>query len=111
MTYFNKPVGQDMKKKSSDKFMATQGHYFSLSTIGIITPEKGDLALFKFDDTVIADSNSVSISAEVVKDPFYAVKGRFAIDNPFLMVELSAKSFKFIQLFYMTDTRGKSQFS
>jgi hypothetical protein len=53
---------------------------------------------------VIADGDSVGISAEVLKDPLGAIEGRFAIDNPILMIELASESLKVLGRFEMADT-------
>ncbi len=58
---------------------------------------------------MIADGYPVSISAEVAKDSLNTVKGRFAIDDPLLMVELSTESFESMRCAEMTDTTWKSQ--
>jgi hypothetical protein len=50
---------------------------------------------------VIADGDSVSISAEVLKNTFGALEGRFAIDDPLLMIELAPEYLKVPRLFEM----------
>jgi hypothetical protein len=59
--------------------------------ICIIPPQEGNLAVTEVEEAVITDGDSVSISAQILKNTFRAIKGRFAIDDPFLMIELSSE--------------------
>jgi hypothetical protein len=58
---------------------------------------------------VIADGDSVSISAQVLKNTFGAIEGWFAIDDPFLMVEVFSEGFEVYGIFEMTETVGKDE--
>jgi hypothetical protein len=58
---------------------------------------------------VIADGDSVSISAQVLKDTLEAIEGRFAIDDPLLVVEVFSEGFEVSGIFEMTETAGKDQ--
>jgi len=58
---------------------------------------------------VIADGNSVSISAQVLKNTFGAIEGRFAIDDPLLVVEVFSEGFEVSGIFEMTETVGKDK--
>jgi hypothetical protein len=58
-------------------------------------------------DAVIADRDPVGVSAEVLQDSFGAIEGRFAIDNPLLVVEMSPEGFKGFWFFELTDTAGE----
>ena len=78
-----------MKKEPSDKFICLQHHSLLTVVVCIISPKEGNIAVPDGEDAVIADRDPVSISAEVLKDPRGAIKGRFAIDDPFLMVKTS----------------------
>jgi hypothetical protein len=59
---------------------------------------------------VIADSNPVGISAQVLKDTFWAIEGGFAVDKPLLGVEVFSEDFKVCGIFDLTETIGKDQF-
>jgi len=72
-------------------------------SIGIVPPAEGDIAVLDLEDTVIADSYPVGISAKVLKDTLGAIERRFAIDNPLFMVELSSEHFKDTWVLKMTD--------
>jgi len=61
------------------------------------------------EEAVIADSDSVSISTQVLKDPFGAIKGRLAIDDPFLVVEVFSEGFEVCGIFEMTEIVGKGK--
>jgi hypothetical protein len=59
------------------------------------------------EDTVIADGDPVGIPAEVLKDPFDAIEGGLAIDDPLLMIELVSEPLKVFGWFEMTDGVGE----
>jgi hypothetical protein len=61
------------------------------------------------EDTVIADGDPVSISAQVLKNTFGAIEGRFAIDDPLLVVEVLSEGFKVSGIFEMTEAVGKDK--
>ena len=58
---------------------------------------------------MIADSDPVSISAEVLKGTFGAIERGFAIDKPLLGVEVFSEGFEVCGIFEMTETMGKDQ--
>ena len=98
-----------MKQEPSDKLIGLEGHGFLMVMVGIISPEEGNLAVLEGEDAVIADGDSVGISAEVLKDPLGAIEGRFAIDDPLLTVERSLKGLEVSRIFEMTETVGKKE--
>jgi len=99
--------GQYMKKEPSDKFIGLQRHGLLTVPVGIISPEKRNIAVPVGEDTVIADGDSMGIPAEVLKDPLGAIKGRFAIDDPLLVVEKSPERFEGSGFLEMADTAGE----
>ena len=58
---------------------------------------------------MIADGDPVGISAEVLKNTFGAIEGRFAIDDPLLVVEVFSEGFEVCGIFEMTETVGKHE--
>ncbi len=58
---------------------------------------------------MIADGDSVSISAQVLKDTFGAIEGGFAIDGPLLVVEVFSEGFEVSGIFERTETVGKDK--
>jgi hypothetical protein len=61
------------------------------------------------EDAVIADGDPVSISAQVLKNTFGAIEGRFAIDDPLLVVDGFSEGFEVSGIFEMTETIGKDK--
>ena len=96
-----------MKKEPSDKFISLQRHGFLTVIVCIISPEKRDIAVPVGEDAVVADSDPVGISSEVLKDHLGAIEGRFAIDNPLLLIELFPEDLEVPGLLEMTDTAGE----
>ena len=92
-----------MKKEPSDKLAGLEGHSLLTVRVSIIPPEEGNLAFSDGEDAVITDRDPVGISAEVLKDAPGAIKGRLALDDPLLMVELSPEGFEVAGMREMTD--------
>lgn len=49
----------------------------------------------------------MGISAEILQDPLWAIKGRFTIDDPLLMIEMFPKGFEVSGFVEMADTSGE----
>jgi hypothetical protein len=102
-------MGQYMKKEPSYELISLESHGLLFITIGIVPPAEGDIAVLDFEDTIIADSDPVGISAQILKDTLSAVEGWLAIDNPFSMVELSSEHLEDMRLFQMTHTTREDE--
>ena len=98
-----------MKKEPSDELVRLERHGLFTVIVCIISPEKRDIAILVGKDAIIADRDSVGISAEVIQDPLGAIEGRFAIDNPILLIELFHEGLKVSGLPEMTDTAGENK--
>ena len=96
-----------MKKDPSDKFICLERHGLFTVIICIISPEERDIAALDIKDSVIADSDPVGISAEVLKDAVGAIEGWFAIDDPLLMVKMSPEGFEGSGLLEIADVAGE----
>ena len=96
-----------MKKEPPDKFIGLQRHGLLAVTVGIISPEKRNMAVPVGEDAVIADGDSMGIPAEVLQDPLGAIEGRFAIDDPLLVVEMSPERFEGSGFLEMANTAGE----
>ena len=92
-----------MKEEPSDELIGLESHGLLFIPIGIVPPAEGDITVLDIDDAVIADSDPVGISAQVLKDTLGAVKRRFAIDHPLFMVEPSSEHLKDSGVLKMTD--------
>jgi len=97
-------MGQYMKEEPSYELIGLESHDLFFIPIGIVPPAEGDIAVLDFEDTIVADSDPVGISAQILKDTLSAVERRLTIDNPFFMVELASEHIKGSRLFQMTNT-------
>ena len=98
---------QYMKEEPSDELIGFESHGLLFAAIGIVPPAEGDIAVLNIEDTVVANSDPVCISAQIFKDALSSVERRLAIDNPFLVVELSSEHLEGFRVFEMTDTAGE----
>ena len=107
MTYPYIVSRQNVKKEPSDKLAGLEGHGLLTVMVCIIPPSEGNIAVLDGEDAVITDRDPVGISAEVLKDAPGAIKGRFAIDDPLLMIEKSPERFEGSGFLEMADTAGE----
>jgi hypothetical protein len=98
-----------VKQEPPDKFISLERHGLFAVIVGIISPEKRDIAIMVGKDAVIADGDPVGISAEVLENTFGATEGRFAIDDPLLLIELFSEGFEVAWFLEMTDTAGEDK--
>src|SRR4030042_1553883 len=99
--------GQHMNKEPSYKLACLQGHGLLTVVVCIISPVKRNIAVLDGEDAVVADGDPVGISAEVQKDPRGAIEGRFAVDDPLLMIKMSPEGFEGSGLLEMADATGE----
>ena len=98
-----------MQQEPSDKFIYRERHGFLTAMVGIIPPEEGKVAILVGEDAVIADGDPMGISAEVLKNAHWATEGRFAVDDPLLIIELFPEDLKVAWFLEMTDTARKNK--
>ena len=96
-----------MKKEPSDELVSLERHGFFTVVVCIISPQEGNIAVLDGEDAVIADRDPVSISAEVLKDPRGAIKGRLAIDDPLLMIKMPPEGFEGSGFLEMANAAGE----
>jgi hypothetical protein len=100
---------QDMKKEPSDKFVGFEGHGLLTVLVGIIPPEEGNFVVLEGEDAVITDGDPMGISAEVLKDPFGAIEGGFAIDDPLFVVKVPQEGLEVFGVLEMAEMGGKDK--
>jgi hypothetical protein len=98
---------QDVQKEPSDELLGLERHRLLFILIGIIPPMERNLSVLQLQDTVIADCDSVGISAEILQNTTDTIEGRFTVNYPFFVVEPPPKDFKSPRLFEMPDTAGE----
>ena len=84
-------TGQDVKKKTANKFCSSKGHDSLTIVFSIISPTKGDRFVVHLDQPVIRNGDAVSVSGQVIEDLLRASEWRLAINHPFLFPTFSQK--------------------
>jgi len=54
-----------------------------------VSPAKGDLATLQRDEAMVGDGDTMGVAAQVTENVFRATEGRFAIDHPVLIKQLT----------------------
>jgi hypothetical protein len=76
-----------MLDEAPQKLFGTESHQPLLVAASVIFPAKGDLVTFVSDDPMVADSNAMSVAAEIAEDcPRTAERG-LGVNHPVLAAE------------------------
>jgi hypothetical protein len=100
-----------MKKEPSDKLACLQRQGLLTVIVSIISPEERDITALDIKDSVIADRDPVSISAEILQDTLGAIEGWLAVDDPLLMVKMFLEGFEGSGFLEVADTSGEYEIS
>jgi hypothetical protein len=80
------PLRQSMKEESADELLGRKRHGFLLALVTVILVSKMDMAGFDVQQSIVRDSDAVSIAADVIQDLFGSSEGRLGIDDPFRLL-------------------------
>ena len=64
----DKPWRQDMQEEPSDELLGRERHRLLFVPVRIVPPSEGHSSVLEVQDTVVADSDSVGIPAQVLED-------------------------------------------
>jgi hypothetical protein len=92
MSDFDKPGGEDMRKKAMDELLSGDGDQSVLSWIVIVSGSEGNVTSSEAYQPVIGDGHSMSVTTDVAIGLMGAAEGFFAVDYPFVAFELSCKA-------------------
>lgn len=98
-----------MKEEPSYELIGLDSHGLLFITIGIVPPAEGYIAVLNIEDMIVADRYSMSISAQILEDTFGAIKRRFAIYNPFLVVKPFSEYLKDTWFLKMMNTTRENE--
>ena len=98
-----------MKEEPSYELIGLESHGLLFIAIRVVPPVEGDITVLDPEDAVIVDSDPMGISAQVLEHTLSTIERRLAIDNPFLVVELSSEHLKDSGVFKMTDAAGEDK--
>ena len=79
-------VGQDMLEEAADELRGREGGEFLSFGLAILIT-KGDLAVFEFEDAVVAQSHAKDIGSEIFQGGL-AAADRLTINDPILVPDL-----------------------
>ena len=71
-----------MQRKTADKFMSLQGHFFDGCSGAVILIRKANLSLTDVFNPVITDSNLMRITTQIFDHAFRAIEGTFGKHHP-----------------------------
>ena len=85
-----------MLHEAPQKLFGTESHQPLLVAASVISPAKGDLVTFVGDDPMVADSNPMSVTAEIAEDCPRAAESGFGVNHPVLATEFLHKRRKLL---------------
>ena len=77
-----------MEQEPADKLLGTYSHLLTFIIVSTISIPEGDQAVSAFHNTMVGNSNTMCITAKIVKHLFWTIERRFGIDNPIFFPEL-----------------------
>jgi len=85
-----------MLDEASQELFGTESHQPLLVAASVISPAKGDLVTFVGNDPMVADSNAMSVTAEITEDRLRAAEGGLGVNHPVLAAEFLHKRRKLL---------------
>jgi hypothetical protein len=81
----NQAFGQNVEKKSAQELICRNGHDFVLAAMSIVSPAEGDAIVSDGHESMVRDSNAMSVAGQIVENVFGAAERRLVIDHPVLL--------------------------
>jgi hypothetical protein len=78
-----------VEKKSAQELVCRNGHDLVLATVRIVSPAEGGASVFKGFESMVGNSDAMSVGGQIVENMFGAAEGRLGVDDPVLLAELS----------------------
>lgn len=80
-----KALGKNVHKEAADELVGFESHGSNAIVFFAVLPLEGNLAVLKRHQAVIGNGDTVGVAAEVVEDLNRSTKGRFGVDDPFVL--------------------------
>ena len=100
---------QDVKQESSDELVGSDGHRSHLVTARVISPTEGHAFAIEADEPMVGDGDTMSITAEIAEDLFWAAERGFGINNPILTKQCSEERREVFRFRQMVDRSGAGE--
>ena len=85
---------QHVQEEATKEFFATDRHRPLLTSVSVVFPSEGDLAVGHVDDSVIGDGHAVCVASQVTKNMFWPSEGSLGVDHPVMAKERSQERAK-----------------
>ena len=106
MADLNKPMGQLVKQKSSDKFNRLNGLFFYLIGFTILVGE-GDLSIFERYQAMVGYGHPMGIACDIFKHGLTVFNRLFGVDDLSFQIETIDEVFKALLCFERRAFAGK----
>jgi hypothetical protein len=83
--------GKHVEQEAAQELLDRKGHQTLLIAVSGVSPAEGDLATLQGDQAMVGDGNTMRVAAQVTENVLGATEGRFAIDDPMVVEQLSEK--------------------
>jgi hypothetical protein len=79
-------IGEDMEQKAANKLLGIQRHRFFSISVWSIPVAQGHFAVVNFKDTVVGQSHTMGVAAEVIEHSLWRAERLFGVDDPAFLV-------------------------
>ena len=83
-----------MKQKPAQELICRESQELFPIAVCPVSPAKGDLAIFKGNETTVGDGDSMSVAAQIPEHVFGTAKRPFAVDHPIVPEQSTDKGVK-----------------
>src|SRR5271169_537943 len=77
------PVGQDVQEETADELGGVERHALGCGSVHVILPGEGDAGLVASDETVVGNSDTVRVAAQVGEHLLGTGERAFGVHYPF----------------------------
>ena len=96
-----------MHEKAANELFCAEGHIFDRIVVIAIPIPDGDLIPLHVDHSVIGNGDPVGVSPQIVHDGFCIGERAFAVDDPFLLIQIAEEVMERSILLQVVDLPGE----
>ena len=103
MTDADQSTGENMEQESAQKLVGRDGCELLLATMGVISPEEGNMAIAKTHEAMVRDGHAMRVASQIVQHLIRPAEWRLGIDDPVLAEQLSKEPAEGLRVRYLLE--------
>ena len=107
MANFTEARRQYVHHEAAQEFFRCQRHDLLLVAVAVIAPAEGDESVFRTDEPLVGNSDSMSVTAQIIDDLLRAAERRLAVDDPSRIVQFADQGAETLCIVQMLQAASK----